>query len=675
MPLHPDMGMVKRIVDTMNVSRTDAMILLDSRGLPLSRVKTETHRELHDKIVTSTPTWKYGIEPMGIEQFSIALDGVPLSDYQISTLHAARLHTARSLLSPTRVIQEGWFKWGKGAGKDWLAARLIAWFGYVLLHVDDVHSWLRPDVAIASDERIDVLNVAPKGEHAKAVFFEYLSRNIRRPIFAPFLLQEKQQILKGEIHFPQINLHLISLNSSASGADGYNPLMWVMDEADAFVDGENRSNAQDLYKILRSSSATRWRTRWLGLILSYMRSGDGFMSRSIETLRKDELNVPAHRRYWFIDEAASWDVNPNIKRDDPVINADYRNDPVTAAAMYEGIAPPVVGGFFDTHELIDASQGEQMPLVMGHISGDDEFTWREMQGQNVPYMRYIVEATMREPGRKYYLGTDAGESGDAFAIAVWSCPDLDSDIPTVLCSSCIERFEYDVSEHRAATADDVSTISCGMCGMKPYDILPAYYGAQSATLGWRIRESVIEEGFAETFINGKRVSLPKLREDFVLRVAPRKRSSEYPLGVLVDFPAMEQALVDIITGLGVSMVRLDPWQTVQMGQSLADRTRADVGKVSFSMPEQYLRAFLCKVLLNNGCLRFLRHEERDKEWKQLIRKRQRIDHPQYGSKDIYDAESVAIWLAICDRLGTFDLDFLTEERTGQQVATGQFTTT
>jgi len=657
----------------MGISRTDAMILLQARDLPLHALTSSERSHIHDKVVSATPSWKYGTEPMGIEQFSVALDGVPLSDYQISTLHASRLHTARSLISPNRVIQEGWFKWGKGAGKDWLAARLIAWFGYVLLHVDDVHSWLRPDVAIASDERIDVLNVAPKGEHAKAVFFEYLSRNIRRPVFAPFLLDEKRQILKGEIHFPQINLHLISLNSSASGADGYNPLMWVMDEADAFMDGENRSNAQDLYKILRSSSATRWGTRWLGLVLSYMRSGDGFMSRSIETLRKDELNVPENKRYWFIDEAASWSVNPNISRDDPVIDADYRNDPVTAAAMYEGIAPPVVGGFFDTHELIDASQGSQPALVIGRISTEDEYMWREMEGRSIPYMRYIVEAAVREPGRKYYLGTDAGETGDAFAVSVWSCPDLESNVPSRLCPTCIQRFEYDVSEHRAAKPEEATSLQCAMCSMRPFDILPSYYGANTATHGWMVLERQDEEGFAETFINGKRVSLPKLREDFVLRVAPRKRCLEYPLGVLVDFPAMEQALVDIITGLGVAFVRLDPWQTVQMGQSLADRTRADVGKASFTMPEQYLRAFLCKVLLNNGCLKFLPHEDRDREWKQLIRKRQRIDHPQYGSKDIYDAESVAIWLAICDRLGTFDLTFLTEERTGQQVAMGQYT--
>lgn len=671
MPLHAYINNVHILAEKMGISRTDAMILLDARQMPLASLTQSQRAEIHDKVVATTPTWKYGVEPMGIEQFSVALDGVPLSDYQISTLHAARLHTARALLSPTRVIQEGWFKWGKGAGKDWLAARLIAWFGYILLHVDDVHAWLRPDVAIATDERIDVLNVAPKGEHAKAVFFEYLSRNIRRPLFAPFLIAEKQQILKGEIHFPQINLHLISLNSSASGADGYNPLMWVMDEADAFVDSENRSNAQDLYKILRSSSATRWRTRWLGLILSYMRSGDGFMSRSIETLRKDELNVELRKRYWFIDEAASWDVNPNIRRDDPVIDADYRNDPVTAAAMYEGIAPPVVGGFFDTHELIDASQGEHGPLVMGRISGDDEYTWREMQGQSIPYMRYIVEGVIREPGRKYYLGTDAGETGDSFAVSVWSCPDLESDIPGTLCSSCIERFGYDVSNHRPVRPEEAATITCSMCSMRPFDIMPSYYGAATATHGWKIMERGEEEGFAETYINGKKVSLPKLREDFVLRVTPRKRSQEYPLGVLVDFPAMEQALVDIITGLGVAYVRLDPWQTVQMGQSLADRTRADVGKVSFSMPEQYLRAFLCKVLLNNGCLRFLPHEERDREWKQLIRKRQKIDHPQYGSKDLYDAESIAIWLGICDRLGTFDLNFLTEERTGPQVANSQ----
>ena len=50
---------------------------------------------------------------------------------------------------------------------------------------------------------------------------------------------------------------------------------------------------------------------------------------------------------------------------------------------------------------------------------------------------------------------------------------------------------------------------------------------------------------------------------------------------------------------------------------------------------------------------------RDREWKKLQRKAKRLDHPSpHGSKDIWDAETIAIHAAITDWVGDITIYFM-----------------
>lgn len=545
------------------------------------------------------------------------------------------------------------------SGKDWISARFCAWMAYVLLSMEDAKGWLRPGVRIAADERIDILNVAPKGDLAKQVFFEYLRRVCLSPFMSPWVTKPRDQVLTERIVFPQLNLNLVSLNSSARGMDGYNPLGWIMDEADAFLDTADKSNGDQVHRILRSSAATRWKTFWIGLILSYMRSGDGFMNRSVERVKLENTQLAYHLRTAIVDEAASWEVNPNITRDDPIIVADYRNDPTSAAAMYEGKAPPVEGGFFEIWEMVDGSIGDHHPAVVGREFREDEYIHLDMNGIRVPSFAYVVESIRREPGREYCIGIDGGEKNDSFVLSVMSKASPGELGPDILCPMCAQSYKADGVTYSAPPEVDAPLIRCSMCWRQPYDYIDRRYPAAYAVAKWLKRDLGIEEEAEEMIVNGHRMSFPKIREDAHIRIKPKKRKSGDDTGVVVNFPAMEEVAFQVMTGLRPRYTRMDPWQTTQMRQSLARRTGMDIGTASFTNKEQMHRAILCKALTYNNRLRLLRGTGAEEEWKRLIRKNDRLDHPPDGSKDSFDAQSIGVWLILCSTFGSFDLHFLT----------------
>ena len=82
-----------------------------------------------------------------------------------------------------------------------------------------------------------------------------------------------------------------------------------------------------------------------------------------------------------------------------------------------------------------------------------------------------------------------------------------------------------------------------------------------------------------------------------------------------------------------------------------------MASIPFSAPEQFKRARLVKRLLYSNLLTLLPNEKRDSEWRRLQRHGERIDHPSGPgeSKDLFDAEAVAIYLAAVWKCGTMEV--------------------
>ena len=276
--------------------------------------------------------WADGVEPIDFDQFFHEVNGMPLFPRQLKLFVDAGLIHARDFVTKGRRVNETVAVFGKGGGKDLLAAAVTAYVAFIncCLAADPSTHY-----GIAPYNHLSIINIAPTQKQARTVFFEYLLGFIKSPMFARFITDPRRQIHADEDRFYRTTpygaeylcIGIYSMSSSAAGLEGHNIIWWTMDEADAFKDSADNSNADKLHGILRTSASSRFSGYWGGFVISYPRVEGGFLMRLLDRAKKE----PSF--HW--DLAASWDVNLLISRDSPGIQAEYNNDPLYASALFE----------------------------------------------------------------------------------------------------------------------------------------------------------------------------------------------------------------------------------------------------------------------------------------------------------------------------------------------------
>ena len=537
------------------------------------------------------------------------------------------------------------------SGKDWLAGKYIAYLTYCMLNMAKEPAVI---LGLGKGSHMAILNVAPSEDMAKTVFFEpYLKRFIETDIFKPYIINPKDQILSDRIVFPQINLTLYSKHSKSSGVDGYNTLAWVLDEADDFVDrSTGKSLAEDIHKVLRSSCATRMKGRWLGIVISYPRREDGFMTKTYDWALKSPR--------CYASRAASWDVNLKISRDDPDIMDDYASDPADARARYECLPMATDAAFFDMPEKIaEAVDHDRKPIVEVVT---EEFVRVITDHSGSPVEKFYIGATTVDvpspvPGYEYFLSVDGGLTGDSYAIAVFHADKID-DAVGYFCPRCGSSDELKAgATYNRILPDNLESykpsligeqIFCGYC----YET-PASYNPVTGIIGWWKRAG--GEG-KQIEINGKKINLPHVYEDLLVEIKPFKATRVSEKNKPVDYLAVQKLCEDLIVGLRIGSSRFDPWNSASIVQGLQSSTGTDVQTISYTQPEQYKRARLVKSMLHANMITLIPNDKRDREWRQLSRNGMKIDHPKTssGSKDLFDAEAAAIWLAATSQCKTLE---------------------
>ena len=609
--------------------------------------------------------WKGGIPPLDFPTFAELLDGSPLYPYQEAKLTEAGWIYPNEVFSPLRQHQELELIWGKGSGKDFVIAKFKAWVAYLVCHLA-----IDPAVffGLSHGTRLDVINVAPNEKLALNVFFDYLKKFIKHPIFDPF----NPKILSSTIGFyspgidwrlPDVTpyMMLYSLNSKSSGLDGYNLLCWTMDEADDFLDTEKRSNAADIHKIFRSSGSTRMNTRWFGMVISYPRTADGF----VMTLksRAEGTNSEPGDTSIFVDLASTFTVRPDRSREDPSIAEDYRYNPREAMALYDCIAMPTEDAFFEFPErILECVNLERMPCATVDIIDD----WRDESGKI--YITGAVNGINKKPGAVYFLGGDGGTSGDSFAISVWHIDETGSAFDWI-CPRCGEdelirstalytlianvldagdRWNLVGVNELVTPYSKSGKIACGCCQVTPIEFHPSW-GAKN----WWKRG--VAEPRAIT-IGGRSIQLPTISEDLLLEFQPHRADRPGDINKPVYHPGVQKICEELIIGLGIKRAGFDSY-TTQLTQYLNGIAGCSAETMSMANPEQFKRARCYKAMAYSGAMTLMPNEKRDREVTQLQRKNNRIDHPVGGSKDLYDAESIAVYLGVTYENSALEIAF------------------
>lgn len=332
-----------------------------------------------------------------------------------------------------RAYQAAVLLWGKGAGKDYLCSIVVCWCVHILLCLRDPHEYLE----LAVGEPIDIVNVAYNAPQAKRVFFAKLKARVerwpwlndhfnvieagrRRGKFVPG--RETVTINDDFIEFPR-KIRAWSRHAENESYEGLNILVWVMDEASAFLSKLKRENAEAIYQTLRTSAASRFGMRWLGFIISYPRHADDFtMTKLKEAKARPELGMYAD------GPRATWEVNERTKHEPRVkirdlevplsLANDFEADFEEALSRYCCEPPMAREAFFRFPQHLHEAVREGRPPLIEWEPCAIERTDGE-SGETRPYVgvRLTRLGELPKTARLYVHG-DPGLVNDSFALAV-----------------------------------------------------------------------------------------------------------------------------------------------------------------------------------------------------------------------------------------------------------------
>jgi hypothetical protein len=203
-----------------------------------------------------------------------------------------------------RAYQQAVLLWGKGSGEDYLCSILVCYLVYVLLCLRDPQVYLR----LAAGEPIDLVNVAYNADQAKKVFFEKPKQRVKRWQW----LRDTYNVVEAgrRVNKHKVGRALVSINddfiefphqirawsrhAQNESYEGLNVLVWLMDEASAFLSKLKRENAEAIHYTLKTSAASRFGMRYVGLIISWPRHADDFtMTKHREAVLNPTLGVYA----------------------------------------------------------------------------------------------------------------------------------------------------------------------------------------------------------------------------------------------------------------------------------------------------------------------------------------------------------------------------------------------
>ncbi len=567
--------------------------------------------------------------------------------------------------------------YGKGSGKDLVSSWVCAYVAFAVSHMRN--PWFHFDMV--PGEVLDIVNVAQDEDSARQVFFTKLKNAVLRDCFNGIIENQKKDIqadavffkrpVPGE-RFTRLCLRINSLHSKNEGAEGRNTFFYIMDEADAMRDSKGHGNATKMHNTLTTSN--RFGSKQLGFVISYPRAQNGFM---MEMLAKCG-NRGGKTIEWWGDLAPTWRVLP-WKTYRPVIidgrerwtndlgfvsnEPDsemariFRDDPELFRAMYACEPPAAEGAFFSMPKKIDECiipYNEPAALVEQTIREDIDPT----TGVRYSYVGLSIRNLRFRKGVVYFLGGDAGETEDSFALSISHL------VPPAEKGFCSELAwsnpKYRYAKHykpQALPVDDKNwrpeLWKCEHTGEIPVPGKHAFWGVCNPS-GRHIQrpvqvgetedgEPIYKEDHTGAIVYTD-VHLPQVVEDLLLEWVPNRAK-----GMTVDYRNVRDIILQIGAACQLGMCFFDRWNATGLIQDIRAAGIGAENKAFGSAAQlEWYRHF--KMLVYNNIVELLPGEDKARgQLRQLqLINGNKIDHPPLGAKDLTDAEALSFWLC-CDQ--------------------------
>lgn len=302
---------------------------------------------------------------------------------------------------------EGQAYWGKGAGKDRTAAKILVYVIYKLLCMRDPMEFLSrgAEELPAVEDKLEVANVCINARLAQKVFFKYftiLLRACKNPKTGNNWFEEKGLNFRRDVHrrwvdFPK-NITAHSLDSKEYTGEGLNLFFVIFDE----IGGFEVNQAENLYNALVSTCRSRFPRFMKVLLISYKRSDNDYMNLRYTKSEKDDSV--------FRSRAATWEVNLKRKKED--FAKDYARDPEWAERTYECKGSTSEGGFIRYKNRVNQvfSPPDMQNPIIGNVESAVDLSSLQFHEWFVP-----------KPETPYYIHVDLAKGtkgGDACGFAM-----------------------------------------------------------------------------------------------------------------------------------------------------------------------------------------------------------------------------------------------------------------
>lgn len=520
------------------------------------------------------------------------------------------------------------------SGKDIFAAGVDSYIPYSVVRMRN--PWFHFNMP--TGEPFDVVNVAQNQRQARRVFFTKLRRNLLRPCFRDIL--PIKNIHADEVFFyrqvpdePQplelIRLH--SLNSQNEAAEGMNVLAYTLDEFDAFRTKEGHSNADLMLGTLTSSS--RFEDLQFGLLITYTRALNGPALKVLAQCGNAPFN--GENQEWWGDRASSWEVRPERKylpvtiggrrlwtnpigealiaagkleeairrkvvgeRPDSEMARMWRTNREKFNEVYANKPPASIDAYIQMPLKIQEAIESALDACLQPLARVVPAVTRRVDGRSERVREWVaiqLEDIVMRPGAVYFIGADAGESGDSFGLCVsHMVPPREKG---QICPECWRDRGKRLAKHYLPEAlpsqetdprFDPGLWVCDFCGkLPPYrpehsPMLQVPFWGFARPSGQAMRQAVrdangnevteqvmIRDAHGEAKwveqVVEEEVFLPLVIEDLLIRWKPDKTN-----GRTVDFGNVRDTILTLARYGTIGAVRIDRWQATLMVQDLIE---------------------------------------------------------------------------------------------------------
>ena len=214
----------------------------------------------------------------------------------------------------------------------------------------------------------------------------------------------------------QIVLH--SFDSTPTAPEGLHIIWAIVDEASRADTEPKFRDMALLWKVYIGNLNTRF-PRGIGKVInfSYLNNSEYDFTHALLLMAEEERKLSEHPIIFAVNKS-TFEMNPNSNKDDPSIQAAYRNDPTDAKARYEGIKGDSREGFYQPHPEKIPECFFEMASPVDYEFGITERTVENPTSAAKEIKRFVKVNLTRITGDSRVRGWayDAGVSGDAFVL-------------------------------------------------------------------------------------------------------------------------------------------------------------------------------------------------------------------------------------------------------------------